>query len=228
MCDPADVTDLPERASTGQHAWLFKQVLALRGITTDSRVLDVGCGSGAWLRRLHEAGFSHLTGIDLQPGPDAAKYGRVVIGDIADTDGDVTIGGHFDLVTVIEVIEHVRDPELLISFAAQRMKSEGWMIVTTPNIYSLRARLRFLINGKLVWFEQPANSEPDHMHPLVLESYSRKIFGRLGLKIERICSYPENGSYGTRWPLRLATQAIATIIADPLPGDSLCLMLRRA
>ncbi len=228
MCDPADVTDLPERATTGQHAWLLKQVLALRGINANSRVLDIGCGSGAWLRRLHDAGLSDLTGIDLRPGPNAVKYGRIVIGDIADTDGDVALGGPFDLVTVIEVIEHVRDPELLISFAAQRMKSDGWIIVTTPNIYSLRARLRFLINRKLIWFEQPANSEPDHTHPLVLESYSRNIFGRLGLTIERICSYPENGSDGTRWALRLATRAIATVIADPLPGDSLCLMLRRA
>ena len=225
---PNGVSELQEAASTGQHAWLLQRIIALSGITTSSSVLDLGCGSGAWLRRLHEAGFSNLTGLDRSPGPHASRFGRIITGNFEDDDIGKSIANvRFQLVTLIEVIEHVSNPELLLKFAAERLAPHGWLIITTPNIYSLRARMRFLLTGRMTWFEEPANAEPDHIHPLMLEAYNRKIFKRLGLEIAVTCTYPEHGSDGTRGVQRLITRLLAAAIPDRLPGDSLCLMLHR-
>src|SRR5713226_1196508 len=98
------VPELQECASTGQHEWLLQRIIALSGITTSSSVLDLGCGSGAWLRRLHEAGFSNLTGLDRSPGPHASRFGRIITGNFEDDDIGKSIADvRFQLVTLIEV-----------------------------------------------------------------------------------------------------------------------------
>jgi 2-polyprenyl-3-methyl-5-hydroxy-6-metoxy-1,4-benzoquinol methylase len=66
-------TMLREMTATGLHAWLLPRVQALPGISNDSRVLDLGCGTGAWLQRLHDSGIKDLTGIDCKRERFAAQ-----------------------------------------------------------------------------------------------------------------------------------------------------------
>jgi hypothetical protein len=83
------------------------------------------------------------------------------------------------LFTIIEVIEHGGNSPNLIETAAQLLAPRGWMLVTSPNIYSLRARLRFFFGGGIPFFElagTPQSVQPDHLHPIVVEVYERKIF----------------------------------------------------
>jgi hypothetical protein len=133
--------------------------------------------------------------------------------------------GSFDLITSFEVFEHMANPEAIFTFAAQHLGVGGWLIVTTPNIYSVRVRMRFLISGKLTWFEHSA--EPEHIHPLVLDSVKRQILPGCGLAIERTLTYPEHGSDGSRWFARLAERGLSLVLPNDLPGDSLCLFLRK-
>lgn len=95
----------------------------------------------------------------------------------------------FALVTIIEVIEHVANPLRFVTAAAQALSPRGRMLITSPNIYSLGARMRFLLNGGLYYFEQSSAEnpiEPDHIHPIVLEAYRRKILAPLNLSLARI------------------------------------------
>jgi hypothetical protein len=55
----------------------------------------------------------------------------------------------FGLVTAIEVIEHVANPERIVEVGARCLAPRGWLMITTPNIYSIRARMRFLATGNL-------------------------------------------------------------------------------
>jgi 2-polyprenyl-3-methyl-5-hydroxy-6-metoxy-1,4-benzoquinol methylase len=215
---------LREMTATGLHAWLLPRVQALPGISNDSRVLDLGCGTGAWLQRLHGAGFKRLTGMDQRRdyfgASDAASF---VQGDIAQ--GNRIELGSFDLITALEVFEHMANPQAIFAFASQHLGAGGQLVVTTPNIYSVRVRMRFLLTGKLTWFEH--NAEPEHIHPLVLDAVKRQILPEYGLGIDRVLTYPEHGSDGTRWFLRIAERALSLVVSNNLPGDSLCLFLRK-
>lgn len=223
---------LRERTGDGHlHAKLVPLVESLDGVSHTSPILDLGCGTGAWMARLHEAGFRDLLGVDL----DAANFGashvaRFIPADISGADINGIQRSHFPLVTLIEVIEHVEDPRRLVEISANALAPGGWLLITTPNIYSLRARMRLLFGRGVPFFELAAHHtpvEPTHVHPLVLEAYRRNMFDPLGLSIERVWSEPEHGSYGSRWFARLAIRALHLVFVDDLPGDTICLLLRK-
>jgi 2-polyprenyl-3-methyl-5-hydroxy-6-metoxy-1,4-benzoquinol methylase len=53
---------LTERTISGLHGALAQ---SLPQIGYDRPVLDIGCGTGAWLERLSNLGFTNLQGVDL-------------------------------------------------------------------------------------------------------------------------------------------------------------------
>lgn len=212
-----------ERTVRGLHAWLLPQIESLAGISVDSRVLDCGCGTGAWLQRLRAAGFQHLTGIDRRNDLAGASDIQFIQGDF-DHLAAAELPA-FDLVTAIEIIEHVANPEALIEVATRHLSPNGWLVITTPNIYSLRARVRFLLTSKLFSFEQ--NYDPEHIHPMVLDAFKRVILRKYPLTLERVLTYPPHGSDGSRWFARAAERALSLAFSNDLAGDILCLMLRK-
>jgi SAM-dependent methyltransferase len=221
---------LQERTIPGQHGALLPIVKTL-AISRSSRILDLGCGTGAWLKRLHDAGYRDLWGVDR----DGTEFGASDIAHFINADLDALDSRlqptlNFGLVTIIEVIEHVANPRNLIETAAGLLAPGGWMLITSPNIYSLRARLRFLFGRGMPFFERagsPISVEPDHLHPIVMEAYKRKIFEPLSLFPVRTWTYPQSNSHGSRWLARLVTQIMGLVLRDDLPGDTLCLLLRK-
>jgi 2-polyprenyl-6-hydroxyphenyl methylase / 3-demethylubiquinone-9 3-methyltransferase len=97
--------------------------------------LDVGCGAGLLAEPLARLG-AQVTAIDAAPGLIAAAKLHAH-GQGLDIDYRVApveeIGGHFDLVTSMEVIEHVADPEMFIRALAARLGPGGLMVLSTPN-----------------------------------------------------------------------------------------------
>lgn len=83
------------------------------------RVLDVGCGEGYTLRALVDAGVrSELHGIDLRAQAIAAareRLGEAANLRVMDARHLETLGQSFDLVMMLEVLEHLEDPEAMLS-----------------------------------------------------------------------------------------------------------------
>ena len=129
--------------------------------------------------------------------------------------------GTYDLITAIEIIEHVANPEALVALAAEHLAPNGWFVITTPNIYSLRLRMRFLLTGRLHSFD--TNGDPTHAHPLILQP-TQTILLRHGLELAQTLTYDGNGS---RWFARLAERALSLALPNDLPGDNLSLFLRK-
>ncbi len=99
------------------------------------RVLDVGCGAGLMCEPLARMGGKVI-------GLDAAQENVAVAQAHADSQGlpiayrcaDVaTVDGQFDLVTSMEVVEHVSDPAAFVTALGARLASGGLMILSTPN-----------------------------------------------------------------------------------------------
>src|SRR5271155_2750697 len=132
--------------------------------STRPHLFDLGWGTGACLARLSDAGFVNLTGVDRNVETfDAHELARFTPADLMNGDLAQLQSESFGLVTAIEVIEHVANPERIVEVAARCLAPRGWLMITTPNIYSIRARTRFLLTGSLGFFERQA--APDHISP---------------------------------------------------------------
>ena len=111
--------------------------------------LDVGCGAGLLCEPLARMGAA-VTGVD------AAHENVAVAADHAAGQGlaiDYRAGelsavkGQFDLVTAMEVIEHVSDPAGFVAELAAHLAPGGLMILSTPNRTGL-SRLAMITLGE--------------------------------------------------------------------------------
>src|SRR3982751_2130414 len=97
--------------------------------------LDVGCGAGLLAEPLARLG-ANVKGIDAAPEVIAvAREHSAAQGLSIDyRNGDVQeLEGQFDLITCMEVIEHVADPAAFVNALARRLALGGLLIMSTPN-----------------------------------------------------------------------------------------------
>lgn len=104
------------------------------------RLLDVGCGSGKFLRQMGAVGW-RLTGIEVDP--EAAAKAREVTPNVFV--GDPTEApfpeASFDLITAFHVIEHLPDPLGALRTMVRWLAPGGLIIVEVPNAAGWGARL---------------------------------------------------------------------------------------
>lgn len=99
------------------------------------RAADVGCGAGLLAEPLARLG-AEVTGIDAAPENIAAARLHAE-GQGLEIDyrvgGVEALDGRYDLVTSLEVIEHVRDPRGFVTGLADALSDDGLLILSTPN-----------------------------------------------------------------------------------------------
>ena len=97
--------------------------------------LDVGCGAGLLAEPLARLGAT-VTAIDAAPELiDIARAHAAGTGLAVDyrAMGVEELTGTFDLVTAMEVVEHVADPKAFLASLAARLAPGGLLILSTPN-----------------------------------------------------------------------------------------------
>jgi len=97
--------------------------------------LDVGCGAGLLTEPLARLGAS-VTGLDASAELIAAARDHATAQGLAIDyrSGELSeLEGQFDLITCMEVIEHVADPAAFVKTLAKLLASEGLLILSTPN-----------------------------------------------------------------------------------------------
>ena len=98
----------------------------------DTRILDVGAGSGTLIYALDLAGMRNVTGIDPFTGGDRSvgERTRLLRRDLAEIDDE------FDLVMFHHSLEHVPDPGETLVQARRLLSPEGRVLVRMPTVAS--------------------------------------------------------------------------------------------
>ena len=100
------------------------------------RALDVGCSAGLLAEPLARLGAS-VTGLDAAPENIAVAVahaqGQGLAIDYRATPVEQVSDSGYDLVTSMEVIEHVADPAAFVRALAAKLAPDGLMILSTPN-----------------------------------------------------------------------------------------------
>ena len=194
-----------------------------QAITQQTPILDIGCGTGAWLERLANAGFEHLHGIDQDTEQFRSQKATC---SNADLDfGDLGLGEKkFSLITAIEVIEHLENVGRLFYHVANLLEPDGYFLVTTPNLHSLVGRMRFFLTGNMRQFDD--KGEQTHISPILLTPLNR-IIKRYNLEIVKEWSYPQTESVTSRASLKLVSSILSSMLNNELPGDILCLLIQK-
>jgi len=104
------------------------------------RIVDVGCGGGILSEAMARKG-AQVLGVDLaerslkvaqlhamEAGIDHVQYREVAAEALADEQP-----GQFDIVTCMEMVEHVPDPAAIVAACAQLVKPGGWVFLSTLN-----------------------------------------------------------------------------------------------
>ena len=126
--------------------------IAARAPLASQRVLDVGCGGGLLAEALARAGAT-VTAIDLAPGMievarlHAAESGLAIDYRTVDADALRASGATFDIVTCMEMLEHVPDPAAMVATLGALLRPGGTLVISTLN-RNLRSFLLAIVAGE--------------------------------------------------------------------------------
>ena len=140
---------------------------------TGARTLDVGCGGGLLSEALSRKG-ARVSGIDLAPGMvevarlHAAEEGLEVDYRLAAAEELAASSAHsFDVITCMEMLEHVPQPEHMLATLASLVRPGGSVFVSTLN-RNLKSFLLAIVGAEYVLKLLPRGThEYDRPHPPV-------------------------------------------------------------
>lgn len=121
-----------------------------------SRLLDVGCGSGATTAAIKEVrGVTWAGGIEYVAevaSQAQTRFDRVWSGDAAAVPLEAEIPtGSLDLVLCLDVLEHLPDPWALVRRLSPLLAARGRLIVSVPNIRHWKFVWRLLARGDFIY-----------------------------------------------------------------------------
>jgi SAM-dependent methyltransferase len=164
------------------HGPMYETFFRRYASAPEGRLLDVGCGLGFFVRKAKQRlpGWE-VGGVEISE--HAVRYASEELGIPDLRSGLLEDAGfpddHFDLVTLWDVLEHLRDPEPLLTEALRILKPGGICFMHTPNVQLQvpKAKLKRLLKGmdpEVHYLEAK-----DHLH-LYSPTTARRLLERVG------------------------------------------------
>lgn len=214
-------------AVPGVHENFFPYFLKIVGAARPLKVLDVGAGHGALSKRLHEAGFL-VSACDSAPEQfhfPAVECRRVDLSQPLPYPGN-----EFDAIVGVELAEHLLDHRVFFAECARCLKRGGKLFLSTPNILSLKSRLRFLLTGFHYSFDPLDLDRHDglqHVSSRTFDQYNY-LARRHGLRLHDLsCDIYQYSSLALLWLWPLLWLASLYLRTDFPRHNTLTLLLAR-
>ena len=122
-------------------------VLAIGRVPANSKVLDLGLADGSIAAMLKDMGCG-VWGVEIDQAAAevaGAVCEEVVVADLNDMDLAERFGGQrFDVILMLDVLEHLSDPAAVLRRAKSVLAEGGWGIISLPNVAHLSLRLALL------------------------------------------------------------------------------------
>jgi 2-polyprenyl-3-methyl-5-hydroxy-6-metoxy-1,4-benzoquinol methylase len=106
-------------------------------------LLDIGCAYGTFLKIAREIGLK-AEGIEVSKAAaeyGIKKYSLSIYNGTLDTYYKKNTSARFDIVTMLDVLEHLNEPNEAIKIVSSLLIPAGTLVIKIPNIKSLRARI---------------------------------------------------------------------------------------
>ncbi|MFN8670693.1 MAG: class I SAM-dependent methyltransferase [Candidatus Sericytochromatia bacterium] len=127
----------------------------IKKIPENSTVLDIGCGSGVGklIANKVNKNINEYWGLDFNNS--SKKYAEKILDkylylDIENFEDNLLPNNYFDVIILADVLEHLVSPELIISKIKKYLKTDGFIMLSIPNVLHQTVILNLLLNGS--WY----------------------------------------------------------------------------
>jgi len=115
----------------------------------DEHFLDIGCGHGGVCSELINKGFN-VSGIEINDEAINSLQTKGYKTYRRDITKPLNINSKFDIIFILDVLEHLFDPVQLLQEAKNITKINGYIIVTIPLYFDIIDRLKILFTGSII------------------------------------------------------------------------------
>lgn len=200
---------LPIHALDGLHEFVAEQAGLF--IVPGESVLDLGAGSGAMCQRMIDLGMK-VTAMDLAAENFRLKNSVPFIAADLNEEFSDKLRDPFGGIIAVEIMEHLENPRKFLRECYKLLKTDGYLILSTPNIDNPVAKGMFLKSGTFQWFTDYNYEKDGHIMP-VSQWLLRKIIMEAGFTTEWIGTYGD--PYGAaNGPIKRALARMIQLISS--------------
>lgn len=152
------------------------------------KVLDIGCSIGTLGKQLKQRNNAEVIGIESnnEMALEAENnLDKVIIADVEELNfSDYFPLEYFDCIILADILEHLRDPWIVLKKVSRLLNKKGIVIASIPNVRHYTTILNLVVKG--IWpYRERGIHDRTHLRFFTLKTI-KEMFENSGLKINKI------------------------------------------